>query len=241
MKVVFAGPSCPDASLLVTGIDIRPPAIQGDIYKAVRDGATAIGLIDGNFEYVSPVWHKEILHAMAAGVTVLGAASMGALRAAECAAYGMIGVGRIYAMYAAGELVDDADVCQVHAPRELGYRALSEPLVNVIATLEEMAGHGAVTGDERRQLDESARAIFYKQRTWKTIMAASGLPEERQRVLLRELPGHAVDLKRLDALKLLDELVALPSVLDSKPQDWVFQSTSLWQALESGEALRRGS
>ena len=45
--------------------------------KAVIEGATVIGLIDGFFENVASVWHKEILFALSEGVQVFGAASMG--------------------------------------------------------------------------------------------------------------------------------------------------------------------
>src|SRR5690606_23357386 len=107
MKILFAGPSLPDALRLCAGaVEARPPAAHGDVLAAVRAGATAIGIVDGNFEHVAPVWHKEILYALEAGVTVFGAASMGALRAAECDAFGMIGIGGIYEDYASGRRVD---------------------------------------------------------------------------------------------------------------------------------------
>ena len=70
--------------------------------SAVSAGATVIGIVDGYFEYVAPVWHKEILYALSSGCTVLGAASMGALRACECAAFGMRGIGRIFEDYREG-------------------------------------------------------------------------------------------------------------------------------------------
>lgn len=54
------------------------------------------GIVDGSFHQTRAVRHKEILALIDAGVTVLGAASMGALRAAELDTYGMIGVGRVY-------------------------------------------------------------------------------------------------------------------------------------------------
>ena len=53
---------------------------------------------------------KKIMHLIDSGVTVIGAASMGALRAAELDAYGMLGVGRIYQMYASGEICGDDEV-----------------------------------------------------------------------------------------------------------------------------------
>ncbi len=85
MKVIFVGPSLPDAASFA-GDDafVCPPAVQGDVLAAVKRGASVIGLIDGGFEYTAPVWHKEILYALSQNVAVLGAASMGALRAAEC-------------------------------------------------------------------------------------------------------------------------------------------------------------
>ena len=63
-----------------------------------------IGVIDGYFEVVPTVWHKEILWAMSQGIHVYGAASIGALRAAELAEFGMNGVGQIYQQYRSGEL-----------------------------------------------------------------------------------------------------------------------------------------
>jgi len=65
MKLVFVGPTLPDATSLVPpGIEIRGPAIHRDILVAVNEGATVIGLIDGCFEDVAPVWHK-VDHAVA--------------------------------------------------------------------------------------------------------------------------------------------------------------------------------
>ena len=52
----------------------------------------AIGVIDGYFDGVPSVWHKEILWALSQGIRVFGGASMGALRAAELDGFGMTGV-----------------------------------------------------------------------------------------------------------------------------------------------------
>ena len=90
--IIFAGPSLPprwrpdDARF-----DWRPPVRQGELYRAALAHPTAIGIIDGYFEVVPTVWHKEILWAMAQGIHVFGAASIGALRAAELDVFGMRG------------------------------------------------------------------------------------------------------------------------------------------------------
>ena len=106
MKVLFVGSSLYGSTVDLSGLDVRPPASQGQVLAAVHEGATAIGLVDGEFGQHASVWHKEILVALKSGVTVLGASSMGALRAAECAAFGMIPIGTIAAQYLSGALDD---------------------------------------------------------------------------------------------------------------------------------------
>ena len=125
--------------------ELRGPAAYGDVARAVIDGATAIGIVDGRFEDTRAVWHKEILFALSEGVAVAGAASMGALRAAECAAFGMIGIGDVYRRYVSGEFDDDGDVAQLHGPAELGFLALSEPLANIVATLEALEAESLIS------------------------------------------------------------------------------------------------
>ena len=174
MKIVFAGPSLPDATLYAGAIAVRGPAVLGDVARAVIDGATAVGIIDGYFENTASVWHKEILYALSRGVQVAGAASMGALRAAECAAYGMVGIGAVYARYASGEIVDDDAVGQVHGPEELGYVPLSDPLVNIEATLDAVSRGGGITDTEHAALVDTARATFFKDRTYASVLDATG-------------------------------------------------------------------
>src|SRR6185503_3993378 len=94
-------------------------------------GVARIALIDGYFERMAAVWHKEILLALERGIAVWGAASMGALRAAELAPFGMVGVGTIYRAFARGDLVADDEVAVAHLPAEQGYRSISDALVNL--------------------------------------------------------------------------------------------------------------
>ncbi|WP_337181951.1 TfuA-like protein [Shinella sp.] len=230
MKILFAGPSLPDAAALCKdGIEARPPAAHGDVLAAVRAGATAIGLVDGNFEHVAPVWHKEILHALEAGVTVFGAASMGALRAAECDGFGMIGIGRIYEDYAAGRRVDDADVALLHGPAELGYPALSLPMVNVDATLDRLKASQRLGDEDISRLREAARALFYKDRTWPAILDRAGGGGDNRRQLLQLFHAEAVNRKREDALALLRALTDFRPQGPAKRGEWTFRATTLWR------------
>lgn len=229
MKVLFIGPSLPDAAARCgDGIDVRPPAIHGDVLAAVRAGATAIGIVDGGFEHVAPVWHKEILHALSEGIPVFGAASMGALRAAECSAFGMVGIGQIYEDYASGRRIDDADVALLYGPTELGYPALSLPLVNVEATLDRLEASGTIGLPLAGRLRGAAHSLFYKNRTWQTIVSAAGHQGERKD-LLQLLNASTVDQKREDALALVRKLAAPQLEILAKPDDWAFRATSLWR------------
>nr|WP_298099041.1 TfuA-like protein [uncultured Shinella sp.] len=229
MKILFVGPSLPDAAAL-GGDDlyVRTPAAHGDVLAAVRAGATAIGIIDGNFEHVAPVWHKEILYALEEGVTVFGAASMGALRAAECDAFGMIGVGRIYEDYATGRRVDDADVALLHGPAELGYPALSLPLVNADATLDRLEALEALDKTCLSGLRRAARSLFYKDRTWPAILKTADAGENEQRIL-QLFHATTVNQKREDALALVAAMRDFQPKSPAKQGNWAFRATTLWR------------
>jgi hypothetical protein len=207
MKIVFAGPTLHGIPLdRYASIQFRSPAKRGDIARAVGDGAAIIGLIDGVFELTPSVWHKEILWAMSRGVTMLGAASMGALRAAECHAFGMIGVGKVFEDYASGRTEDDEDVAQLHAPAELGYLPLSEPLVNIRATLAHLRDTGRLSEQEHGALRGAAEALFFKHRNYKRMLEDTDLPASRKAELAISLKSAAINVKQQDAKHLLDRI-----------------------------------
>lgn len=196
-RIVFAGPSLPpDIAADHPDIDFRPPARQGDVYKAALEGSDAIGIVDGYFEGVPSVWHKEILFALSRGIQVYGAASMGALRAAELDTHGMIGVGAIYAAYRDGAYEDDDEVAVLHGPAEAGFPAVTVPMVNVRATLDAAVAAGVISRAEADKHTAAAKAVHYKDRTWAT--AFSGASD-----LATWASENAVDQKRVDALALL--------------------------------------
>ncbi|MGH6891819.1 MAG: TfuA-like protein [Dongiaceae bacterium] len=217
--IVFAGPTLSPAE--APGFEMRAPAAQGDLYRAAREQPTAIGLIDGYFDERPAVWHKEILWALAEGIPVYGAASMGALRAAELHAFGMRGVGRIFEDYRDGRLVADDAVALVHGPPETGYAALSEPLVNIVATLARAVREGVVTSTHAEKLGERARALHYRERTWRVV-----LEESTHDALAAWLPTNQVDQKRFDALAML---AAMKQAAPLEAPAFRFQRTDLWQ------------
>src|SRR5215470_11682231 len=144
---VFIGPTLRREEVAaICDADCLPPVAQGDVYRATQRGARSIGIIDGYFSGAPSVWHKEILWALSQGVRVFGSASMGALRAAELHGYGMRGVGRIFEAFRDGALEDDDEVAVVHGPEGIGFAPVSEPMVNIRATLARAEMEGVLEG-----------------------------------------------------------------------------------------------
>lgn len=236
---VFVGPTLAGGKVAAAGDFVRlPPVAQGDVYRAVRAGARAIGIIDGYFSGVPAVWHKEVLWAIAQGVPVFGSASMGALRAAELHAFGMRGVGRIFEEYRNGCLEDDDDVAVLHGPAETGYVVLSEPMVNVRATLDKAGAEKVIPMAAVRALTVLAKGVFYQDRTWEAVFSAaasSGLPEAEIETLRDWLPAGKVDRKAEDALAMLAAMTDWLSGEQEPPEaDFEFEWTDMWDVAIAG-------
>jgi len=199
--ILFIGPTLP-AEAIGPGIELRPPAECGDLAALLADPPPVVGLIDGRFECAPTVWHKEILDLIAAGVTVIGGASLGAIRAAELAPFGMIGVGAIFEAYRDGSLSRDDAVMISHAPAELGYRPLTLALVDAEAALEAVEMPAPV----RRHLQRIVRTADFRDRSWSQSLAIyaerTGAPAPVDLALLEA----ASDRKRKDAIALVESL-----------------------------------
>ena len=209
--VVFLGPSMPlEEARSICDAHYLPPAQQGDLVSAVlRYRPAAIGLVDGEFAQALSVWHKEILFALESGIRVYGAASMGAIRAAETERFGMTGIGDIFAMYRDDVLRDDDEVALQYASALEGYRNLSMPLVNIRATLERARRKRRVGRKESDQAIRLAKATFFRDRTLpalRTKMLGFGFANESAVRICRVLENHYVDVKREDTRELLQTL-----------------------------------
>ena len=205
--VIFVGPSLPPKYRPADpALEWRRPVRQGDLYEVALTRPAIIGIIDGYFEITPTVWHKEILWAMAQGVHVYGAASIGALRAAELYAFGMKGIGRIFASYRDGILFDDDEVAVLHAPELLGYAAVTDAMVNIRATLDRAVAEGVLDGWLVPRLVEIGKTLFYKERDWDTILqiaARCGLPAMPLDKFAAWLTGGRVEQKRVDSLEMI--------------------------------------
>lgn len=233
---VFTGPTLsPEEGRRELDAIYLPPAAQGDVYSAARRKPWAIGIIDGYFERVPSVWHKEILWALSRGVHVFGSASMGALRAAELERFGMVGVGSVFRAFASGELEDDDEVTVVHGAAETGYRCLSEAMVNVRATLEAARRAGVIGSELCQRLVSAVKAMYYPERSYaRMLQEATGWMRWSDEVeaLAAFLPDGRIDRKRDDAVAMLREMRRL---LDADPAPkrtrFPFHHTHMWEML----------
>jgi hypothetical protein len=217
---------CPDVVL-------RPPAARGDVYRAAAS-ASVIAIIDGFYEHQPPVWHKEVLHAISRGCHVIGGSSMGAIRAAELDRFGMIGVGRIYDLFRCGDY-RDADVSVAHGPAP-EYRSLSEPIADVHRTLDDAQEAGIVGPEAAELLLGAARAQFYADRTYPSVIDAARCRSTDPTVsadfdaFTAWWPDHRTDQKRLDAIAVLEHAAALAGTPPPAPT-FAFNRTAGFEAM----------
>jgi len=218
--IVFTGPTLQPTD--APGITFQPPAERGSVYLAAQQRPDAIGVIDGFFDQRIAVWHKEILWALEQGIPVYGAASMGALRAAELSAYGMTGIGSIFEKFHSGEWMDDDEVAVAHATQEHAYRPSSEAMANIRFTLAQAQSEGVITPAEHSCYIDTAKAMFYPERSYKAILAVHPNP-----ALHRWHTANRIDQKRADALALI---AAIRKAQPHTP-DFALEPTVFWDAM----------
>ncbi|MDD1719238.1 MAG: TfuA-related McrA-glycine thioamidation protein [Methanoregulaceae archaeon] len=211
--VVFLGPSLAESEArLILDASYRPPAARGDVLRAAREGAEIICLIDGVFFQECSVAHREVLEAVREGARVIGASSMGALRAAELDGLGMEGVGEIYRMYRDGEIVSDDEVALIFDPET--FVQLSEPLVNIRCTLSRAVNESVIDPVSASILLDCARSLYFPERTYESVLerAREKLDPSVSEAFSRFIDRGRVDQKREDAILALRRVRAIAGI-----------------------------
>jgi hypothetical protein len=207
--VVFLGMSLPLAEArMILEADYRPPIKRGDL-PLLDERVRCVGIIDGVFMNDCSVGHREIIALLKRGVTVVGGGSMGALRASELGDLGMIGVGKIYEMYLNGEIDGDDEVALIFNPETND--PLSEPLVNIRATLALAVERGLLEADTSSMILEKVREEFFPRRTMSlTIELARNVLEPGAfKDFADFVEKSSFDLKRRDAIAVLREIAKI--------------------------------
>lgn len=205
--IVFLGPSL-DKSQAKQLLDAEyyPPARMGDIYRIIGSGVRVIALIDGVFHGETPVWQRELLEAIENKITVIGASSMGALRAAELHPFGMKGYGTIFEWYRDGIIDGDDEVALNHGDVSSGFKHLSEPLVNIRFNLMRAEKQEHISREQCLKLTEYAKSTYYVDRSYQLIIDSSlikKMPLNQRERFIKFIKQDSIDLKKQDAVDTL--------------------------------------
>jgi hypothetical protein len=166
--IVFIGPT--GYGLRVDRFARSGPASLGSLFKAFEEGYKTFVLVDGLYGTVPSVWHKEIFYLLSQRCTIYGLSSIGALRAADMAHFGMQGFGLIYRLYRSATIVDDDEVCILHAGEELDYMPLTQAMINLRFTFRNMRRQGILSYPDEQLLCERAKAVHFSERSDATIV-----------------------------------------------------------------------
>ena len=208
VPVVFAGISLSHAAVrdIVTA-DTRPPIRAGDLDLLHGAGGTVL-VIDGELGSEALVSAEEIERAIARGLDVWGASSVGALRAAGLRGRGMHGSGWVYRAFCSGRLAGTDEIAVLYDPRT--FRPLTVPLVTVRYWLDHFVNQRVITALQAEEVMEAAKTLPVDRRTPRSVLrriAATPIPEPMRRQM-HELITPACDIKARDAHHLLHSLSA---------------------------------
>lgn len=207
---VFLGPSLAAArARQLLAVELLPPVQQGDVLRLLTKRPEAIGIVDGYFEVIPAVWHKEILLALAEGVHVFGASSMGALRAAELHTFGMVGVGKVFEWYRDEILTGDDEVAVAHASEEFGYRSLSDALVDIRDACEAAVKVGVLSKHLADHLTRISKDMYFAERSCEAAARQAeteGADSDRLRAWLDFVRRRGPGLKERDAELMLRQM-----------------------------------
>lgn len=220
---VYLGPSLDReiAKQLLPEAYYHPPVKCGDLISLLRLSPKKIIIIDGFYETVPTAWHKEILLAMEFGAAVWGAASIGALRAAELHPFGMRGFGQIYHAFKTGILTDDDEVAVLHGDEQNGFLAMNDSMVNIRYTCQEAFDKKIISAEMKERLITYCKGQFYPYRSlMKAVIALTREDPLMGDTFIAWLREHGlVDIKRQDAITVLRHC-ALHEDSDSPKRDY---------------------
>jgi hypothetical protein len=196
--IVFAGPSLAGAGLPgPSNAVLAPPIKRGDL--AAVGAYDVIVILDGEFGQSDSVSPKEILAVLDSGKTVIGAASMGALRASELDGAGMIGVGWVYDYFRRQAVRRDADVALAYSLFD--FAPMTVPVVDVEYWMERALAAGLIGGKERTLVLKAARKIFFAERTVDRLLDSlrQVIGDRTLQSLLALSDGEIPNIKSIDA------------------------------------------
>ena len=212
--IIFLGPSLSrEKAKKIFDADYRPPARKGDFLRLAADFDTAemaVGFVDGVFLQDYPPTPIEVYHLIRKnGILLVGAASLGALRAVELEKFGMVGIGKIFQLYKSGKLNADDEVAVTFAP-EGDYRLQSEAMVDIRYNLYLAHKNKVISENAKRALVKLAKEIYFPHRKYTYILeeAQNRYPNLESEIdsFSRYIKSNRKSLKEIDTIRLVNYL-----------------------------------
>lgn len=178
--IAFAGPSLPEVldptwNSLLNRVQLRPPAQEGDILAAIADHPHTLVLIDGYYfdgrdHTVAAVKPQELIAAVDVGIWSIGAASMGAIYAAELHQHGVVGIGQVFEWFRDGILQGTDELVILHLPEEFGYQHITVALVEIRYALQQLVNDQLISSTSSQSLIETIKELPFTERSLETIL-----------------------------------------------------------------------
>ena len=210
--IVYLGPTLRrEEAVKILDADYRDPAKKGDFLMLSQDSDEKkyVGFIDGVFLHDYPPPPIEVNHlATRKNIELLGASSLGALRAVELEKFGMKGIGKIFQLFKNG-IIDADDEVAVTFVR--GSNVLqSEAMIDIRFNLFLAYKKGIITNDTKKRFVKIAKGIYFPFRNYEDIINLTQQQYPSIHDELENFRGHILQnrdsLKARDAVKLLKYL-----------------------------------
>jgi hypothetical protein len=207
--VIFLGPSLSrQKAKNILEADYRPPAKKGDLLRLadLTKDIAMVGLVDGFFLQDYPPTPIEVYQlATKKNILLVGAASLGALRAVELEKFGMIGIGKIFELYKTGKIDGDDEVAVTF---EEGRHTLqSEAMIDIRFNLFIARRKGIIDENTKRQITKVAKNVYFPFRNYADILDLSKrqypLSDSYIESFRAYITSNRESLKERDAIKLL--------------------------------------
>lgn len=207
--IVYLGPTLRrEEAVKILDADYRDPAKKGDFLKLSQDSDEKkyVGFIDGVFLHDYPPPPIEVYHlATRKNIELIGASSLGALRAVELEKFGMKGIGKIFQLFKNGVINADDEVAVTFVR---GSNILqSEAMIDIRFNLFLAYKKGIITNETKKGFAKIAKSMYFPFRNYEDLI---NLTQEKYPSIHDELEHfRRYILKNRDSLKARDAVKLL--------------------------------
>ena len=207
--IVYLGPTLSrEEARKILDADYRDPAKKGDFLRLshTSDEKKYVGFIDGVFLHDYPPSPIEVYHlATRKNIELIGASSLGALRAVELEKFGMKGIGKIFQLYKNGIINADDEVAVTFVQDKNTLQ--SEAMIDIRFNLFLAYKKGIISKQTKKRCVKIAKNIYFPFRNYEDIIM---LTQKQFPSIHNELENfRSYILKNRDSLKARDAIKLL--------------------------------